>query len=144
MALIPARATRNLLLALVVVAAFTLGFCLRGGGGDPHAHDGDASTTEEASAPQRWTCSMHPQIILPSNDQKCPICFMDLIPLEEGAGQGTSAGELTLSENAAALADVATEPVQRRFPTHKDFGTRLNRSHPARKMQELPGPAPKS
>jgi len=115
MALIPARATRNLLLALVVVAAFTLGFFLRGGGGDPHAHDGEASTTEEAAAPQRWTCSMHPQIILPSNDQKCPICFMDLIPLEEGAARGTSAGELTLSENAAALADVATEPVQRRF-----------------------------
>ena len=72
MALIPARATRNLLLALVVVAAFTLGFFLREGGGDPHAHDDEASTTEEAAAPQRWTCSMHPQIILPSNERSRP------------------------------------------------------------------------
>ena len=30
---------------------------------------------------------MHPQIILPSNDQKCPICFMDLIPLEDETGR---------------------------------------------------------
>ena len=45
--------------------------------------------SENAAQEQtRWTCSMHPQIILPSNDQKCPICFMDLIPLEEESGGG--------------------------------------------------------
>ena len=105
--------TRNLVLVVAVAAAFALGFVLRGGGSAPGAGPGEAAMAE-SSEPTRWTCSMHPQIILPSNDQKCPICFMDLIPLEEGAGNA-AAGELTLTRTAAALAGVATEPVQRRF-----------------------------
>ena len=28
-----------------------------------------------------WTCSMHPQIKVPDFGQ-CPLCFMDLIPLD--------------------------------------------------------------
>ncbi len=33
---------------------------------------------------QIWTCSMHPQIMLPEPGD-CPICGMDLIPAEIGA-----------------------------------------------------------
>ena len=66
-------------------------------------------------APEAWTCSMHPQIILPSNDQKCPICFMDLIPLRTTDAAGLSPESLSLSEAAAALAEIETAPVQRRF-----------------------------
>jgi len=119
MAMLKANGMRYLLVTIAVLAAFALGFFLRGGGGDSHDHTNGESATGEPAAPQRWTCSMHPQIILPSNDQKCPICFMDLIPLDEGSISGSAAGELTLSDHAAALADVATEPVQRRFiPRH--------------------------
>lgn len=28
-----------------------------------------------------WTCSMHPQIRMPDNSEKCPLCHMDLIPV---------------------------------------------------------------
>ena len=40
-----------------------------------------------------WTCSMHPQIQLPEPG-KCPICFMELIPLERrDEGEQTSLRE---------------------------------------------------
>ena len=66
------------------------------------------------SGPVRWTCSMHPQIILPDNRQPCPICFMDLIPLDEEAGAGLDPNELSLSEAAVALAEIEVQKVQRR------------------------------
>jgi Cu(I)/Ag(I) efflux system membrane fusion protein len=99
-------------LILLVVAAFGLGFLLRGGGpgsGEPAAVD---ATPQQA---ERWTCSMHPQIILPSDDQKCPICFMDLILLDDAAAAGLGPRDLSLSETAAALAEITTEKVRRRF-----------------------------
>ncbi len=73
-----------------------------------------SAATEEGAAPTVWTCSMHPQIRLPSPGQ-CPICFMDLIPLRPGAGSTTdpSAPVLTLSDAARALAEIETSPVTR-------------------------------
>lgn len=101
------------LLVLLVPAAFGVGFVMRGG---------ENATDEihaEESHPERWTCAMHPQIILPSNDQKCPICFMDLILLEEDGQSGLQPNELSLSEEASALADVGTSLVQRRFVSRR-------------------------
>lgn len=104
---------RNLVFLAVVVVAFALGFILRGKPQAGHqAHQGD-STATEAAAETRWTCSMHPQIILPSNDQQCPICFMDLIPLEENSTEGLDPSELALSPQAEALADIQTARVFR-------------------------------
>jgi len=101
------------LLILLVPLAFGLGFLVRGGEPAPvHSH------TEE-SGPERWTCAMHPQIILPSNDQQCPICFMDLILLEEDNISGLNPEELSLSEQAVALADVGTSFVLRRFVSRR-------------------------
>jgi len=78
-----------------------------------------AGTPEKAAEPTVWTCSMHPQVQLPGAG-KCPICFMDLIPLEteadlDGAGPRT----LVLSAAAAALAEIETAPVERRFVAHE-------------------------
>jgi Cu(I)/Ag(I) efflux system membrane fusion protein len=57
-----------------------------------------------------WTCSMHPQIQM-IKPGKCPICFMDLIPLAAG-GKGdddaTGATRLSMSENAKILAGIIT------------------------------------
>jgi len=98
-----------LLLLVLLPAAFILGRLAISPEGETAPANGQ--TAEE---PTRWTCSMHPQIILPSNDQQCPICFMDLIPLEEDSG-GLGPRDLALSDEAAALADVAVAPVERRF-----------------------------
>ncbi len=87
------------------------------------SHDPGATeaTTEAPEAPKdadtvtEWTCSMHPQIRMPDNSSKCPICFMDLIPVtEESAGAG-KIPEITLSERAQALAGIRTSPVTRQF-----------------------------
>jgi len=53
-----------------------------------------------------WTCSMHPQIRR-SEPGACPICGMDLIPLNSDAGNGGSEA-YQMSENAMKLANVTT------------------------------------
>jgi len=104
---------RLILSVVALVAAFVLGYALRGGGDDDHAgHDHGAA--DSAAEPTVWTCSMHPSIQLPEFGQ-CPICFMDLIPLDADAGEGLGPRDLRLSESAVALAEVRTAVVERRF-----------------------------
>jgi Cu(I)/Ag(I) efflux system membrane fusion protein len=71
--------------------------------------------THEETAPEVWTCSMHPQIQTPEQGD-CPICGMDLIPLESGSPD-TGPRTLVMSEAAIALAEIATSSVKREFPT---------------------------
>jgi Cu(I)/Ag(I) efflux system membrane fusion protein len=56
-----------------------------------------------------WTCSMHPQI-MQSEPGDCPICGMDLIPVESNS-EGLLADQFKLSENAIALANIQTSMV---------------------------------
>jgi Cu(I)/Ag(I) efflux system membrane fusion protein len=103
-------------LIIIVVLAFSLGALFFDGGdapvrevGDGHDHAGEVSDDLTM-----WTCSMHPQIKLPK-EGKCPICFMDLIPLETGAGDDLGPRQLRLSETARQLARIETTPVRRAF-----------------------------
>ena len=62
-----------------------------------------------------WTCAMHPQIRMP-NPGKCPICFMDLIPLETGGSDSKDtrgASTLSISETARKLSEIETTEVRR-------------------------------
>ncbi len=68
-----------------------------------HNHDEIAETN------QMWTCSMHPQIMLPEPGD-CPICGMDLIPAESSS-EGLLADQFKLTENAMALANIQTSIV---------------------------------
>ncbi|MCK4957963.1 MAG: efflux RND transporter periplasmic adaptor subunit, partial [Planctomycetes bacterium] len=64
-----------------------------------------------------WTCSMHPNVQLPKAGL-CPICNMALIPLEaDDSETATGMSQLAVSENAMALMDIETTPVQRKFVT---------------------------
>ena len=75
--------------------------------GDP----GGANTPTTASG-QVWTCSMDPQIR--SNEPgKCPICGMDLIPLEE---PGNNTLELEMTEEAIKLGKITTTKVSLSTP----------------------------
>lgn len=85
----------------------------------PEAPSGDAAPQAEvAAAPVVWTCSMHPQVRLPSQSQ-CPICFMDLIPANSGDEEDLGPRTLQLSETAAALAEIETAQVERRSVAHQ-------------------------
>ncbi|EPR32428.1 efflux transporter, RND family, MFP subunit [Alkalidesulfovibrio alkalitolerans DSM 16529] len=105
-----------------IIGVFVLGFLLGGkdhdhpapgeriaaDGHEDHDHGGDATL---------WTCSMHPQVLLPEPGQ-CPICFMDLIPVARDDGQETvSLRQITLSPRAQKLAQVRTAKVERRDPS---------------------------
>ncbi len=81
---------------------------------------GEASSPPAAEAPAAtvWTCSMHPQIQLPVPG-KCPMCFMDLIPLEKDSGGDETPRRLKMSRAAAALAEVQTQRVQRKAAAHE-------------------------
>jgi len=61
---------------------------------------------------KEWTCSMHPQIKMekPGN---CPICGMDLIPLEISNGDIIASNEIVLSAEAIQLANIQTSTVVR-------------------------------
>ncbi len=105
---------KTALVVVLIIAAFGLGFILRGSGGTPGMTEShDHSEMKEASTV--WTCSMHPQVRQPKPG-KCPICFMDLIPLTEG-----DVGELRIefSEAVTKLMQIETSPVERKFVTAK-------------------------
>jgi Cu(I)/Ag(I) efflux system membrane fusion protein len=98
-----------LVLAIVV---FTGGYILR----DVLEHRrADSGTTAEISeGVEKWTCSMHPQIIL-DKPGKCPICAMDLVRIEIESSAEVTARQLTVSEEAAKLMEIETAVVERRF-----------------------------
>lgn len=75
----------------------------------------DSPAHEAPAAVTLWTCSMHPQIRQPEPG-KCPICGMDLIPVETGGMTDEGPRTLTMSDSAKALAKIQTTPVVRRFP----------------------------
>lgn len=66
--------------------------------------------------PETWTCSMHPQIKM-DKPGKCPICAMDLIPLNKMAGD-TSANPdaVHFTQEAIALANIRTSIVTSHKP----------------------------
>ncbi len=66
---------------------------------DSHVHEASQNKA------QIWTCSMHPQIQQPEPGD-CPICGMDLIPLESESSVANN--EFTMTENAIALANIQT------------------------------------
>lgn len=76
------------------------------------AKPGEAQTD---AAPKKYTCSMHPQIVMDHPD-KCPLCGMDLEPIQSGGSGGAddSPETLTLSERARQMPSVATSEVRRR------------------------------
>jgi Cu(I)/Ag(I) efflux system membrane fusion protein len=110
------RHGRLLGFSAVAVVAFSLGMLFSGGNGvsktngaENHAHD-----LVPSSEPMLWTCSMHPQIQL-LRPGKCPICSMDLIPLETTMEDELGPRQLRLSETAKALARIETTPAVRAF-----------------------------
>ncbi|MDQ8209433.1 efflux RND transporter periplasmic adaptor subunit [Coraliomargarita sp. SDUM461003] len=81
-----------------------------------HAAGGAASAqTAEAAEPTIWTCSMHPQI-QQAEPGDCPICGMDLIPLENDSGADDGPRTMSMSESSRALAEIQTSAVVQDYP----------------------------
>ncbi|MCK9270826.1 MAG: efflux RND transporter periplasmic adaptor subunit [Bacteroidales bacterium] len=74
------------------------------------------------SAQQIWTCSMHPQI-RQNEPGDCPICGMDLIPLEDEQNAETDPMAVSMSATAMQLANIQTAIVGAMNPVKR---VRLN------------------
>ncbi|MDD2589947.1 MAG: efflux RND transporter periplasmic adaptor subunit [Fermentimonas sp.] len=105
---------------LVLLAGLLLGWLIFSGN-DRNQSSHQIETVEEAhdhsDDPTIWTCSMHPQIRM-EEPGDCPLCGMDLIPLQtSGSGDATvDPDAIQLSVEAAALANVQTTVVSRQNP----------------------------
>lgn len=98
----------------ILIGGLILGYLIFGTGSQDKSMKDDKQSAmadehdhaAENGEPQMWTCSMHPQIMLPEPGD-CPICGMDLIPAEQGAG-GLTTDQFKMTENALALANIQT------------------------------------
>ena len=91
---------------LVLGFGLLLGWLFFASGEDEHTHDLQAVETAEGTV---YTCSMHPQV-RQKEPGDCPICGMDLIPLEEEGGD-SNPYQLTMTANAVKLANVQTSTI---------------------------------
>lgn len=100
---------KNILyIGLALIGGLIAGYLLFGG----NSNDGPVSEhnhNQESKSGEMWTCSMHPQIMQPEPGD-CPICGMDLIPMES-ATDGLAENQFKMSVNAVALANISTTKV---------------------------------
>ena len=101
---------------ITLVVGIFLGWLFFGGSGSNESKAKNSEqeelhdhSDEEAAI---WTCSMHPQIKM-DKPGKCPICGMDLIPLEseDDGSEAIAFDEIQMSESAIKLADIQTAKV---------------------------------
>lgn len=102
------RKTILIVLSTLVIGVL-LGWLIFGGAGS--SNDGE-NLTEHSHVDDEtiWTCSMHPQI-RQNEPGACPICGMDLIPVEDDQNEGIDPNAISMSATAMQLANVQTAVV---------------------------------
>jgi RND family efflux transporter MFP subunit len=116
-------------LAIFAVIAILIGVAfagpLRGGLsyaagwlGFGHDHDDElVAVTDDSGQVQYYTCGMHPWVILP-NPGDCPICFMDLTPIDPNKFTGEIAIDPVIVQNMGVrVAPVVTGPLTKTIRT---------------------------
>jgi len=73
------------------------------------SHDGHDHETVESAEPSTYTCSMHPQI-KQEGEGLCPICAMDLVPLNntQSDDENVNPAEIQMTASAIELASIQT------------------------------------
>lgn len=98
----------------LIIAGIIIGWLIFGEGKENPSQPilSDKNIEQQATI---WTCSMHPQI-RKDKPGKCPICAMDLIPLESGDEENTEFNKISMSESAIRIAEVQIAIVQKSMP----------------------------
>jgi len=93
--------------ALLLLVGLAIGWVLKpsSSAAENHNHEVMSSGGDEKDE-EIWTCSMHPQI-RQNEFGICPICEMDLIPLDNSMGSDDPT-VLQMSKEAAKLAQIET------------------------------------
>ncbi len=104
---------KYIIAAGILILGIILGNMFSGGDSETTHAEGEHEFVQDPET-QLWTCSMHPQIRMeePGN---CPICGMELIPLEETseATENIAANEIVMNEEAYQLANIQTTVVEK-------------------------------
>ncbi len=109
------------IMAIALVAGLIFGWLFFNGSGNTVIEDGHNHELETGQEKTVWTCSMHPQIKKDEAGQ-CPICGMDLIPLENDMKEEAAAPEeVQMSQAAMKLAEVETTIVKKGKPERTVF-----------------------
>lgn len=97
----------KIILPSIIIGLLAGWLLFQNGGSGGSGSDGDKS--QAMADGTMWTCSMHPQI---KQDKfgLCPICAMDLIPLEVTGSEeeGVDPNEVMMTASAAKLAEIQT------------------------------------
>jgi Cu(I)/Ag(I) efflux system membrane fusion protein len=91
---------KTIVIPLVLLVGVFLGWLLFAPSSPEHVHEDD-----DVAEVTTWTCSMHPSVRQPSPG-KCPICGMELIPLENTGPDDPMA--VIMSPTAIKLANIQT------------------------------------
>jgi len=79
------------------------------------SHGNSEAPMDVSEQATKWTCSMHPQV-QQDGPGKCPLCFMDLIPLVADDDDGDSSSvSLNLSKAGESLADIEVRQAVRKY-----------------------------
>lgn len=102
--------------SVTLIVGLLLGWLIFGGDGTSHQNTEKMEDHSAHKQPEIWTCSMHPQIQQDKPGQ-CPICGMDLIPLNNSMDSESSLpDEVPMSASAMKLAEVQTMVVKKEKP----------------------------
>src|SRR3990172_1718551 len=111
----------KLRLIVTLIAGVGIGVFLMSLGSRIGSGPEDAGTAGDTTGTKIWTCSMHPQIRM-NRPGRCPICGMELVPVEtmqkkadvQGEHAAHAAEHLTLREHARRMARVETAEITER------------------------------
>ncbi len=104
-----------IIIGITLITSLFFGAVFFGGSEENHArHNHEEITIAEETI---YTCSMHPQI-KQNKPGLCPICAMDLVPVNtlHTEGDDIDPNEIQMTESAIKLADVQTTFVKRGVP----------------------------
>ena len=102
-----------IVIILVLVLGIVIGKFI---GNDSSTKKDESHIHNETVAAEIWTCSMHPQI-QKNGPGQCPLCGMDLIPLDNSMdNEEALPDEVPMSASAMKLAEIQTYVVKREHP----------------------------
>ncbi|MEN8248128.1 MAG: efflux RND transporter periplasmic adaptor subunit [Bacteroidota bacterium] len=104
-----------IILGGTLIIGLLLGWLLFGGSGATSGSDVAITEEHVHKEGSTYTCSMHPQI-RQDESGSCPICGMDLIPIEKDDSEGIDPDAVVLSASAMKIAEVETTVIEKRVP----------------------------
>ncbi len=95
----------------ILILGIILGNIFSGGNSEVTTKNGEHEYVQDPVT-KIWTCSMHPQIRM-DKPGDCPICGMELIPLEgtSNTSENIASNEIVMTEEAIQLANIQTSIV---------------------------------